>query len=94
MSKDSYMFLRQNKANIWLLIKEGRKATFTTAICSLISQTVQYTILKKYTILQKYTVWDHKQQTVLVNITSLTSFMYGLMVATIHSQNMELSFDI
>ena len=56
MSKDSYMFRLLNKATIRLLIKEGRKATFTAAICSLISQTVQYTVLKKDTVLQKYTV--------------------------------------
>jgi hypothetical protein len=68
--------------------KGKEKGKITTAICSLISQTVQHTVLQKYIVLQKYTVWDLKLQTVVVNITSLISFTYGLMMTTVYSQNM------
>ena len=68
--------------------KGKKKGNITTAICSLISQTLQYTVLQKYKILKKNNFWDVKLQTGIVHISSLISFTYSLMVATIHSHNM------
>jgi len=87
MSKDSYMFLLLNKATIRLLIKESRKATLQL-------QFVDWYLKLYSTVLQEYTVCDLKLQTAVVNIASLISFTYSLIMATVYRQNMQLSFDI
>jgi len=84
------MFLLLNKATIRLLIKESRKATFTTAICSAISNLTVHSTKEiystteiyrlryqtvQYTVLIKYTVWGLKLETALVNTASSVYFI-------------------
>ena len=88
MSKHSYMFWPWMVVIMGSYVKEIEEAIFTSAVCSLRSQTVYFCSPVYFCSTVYCTVWAITLQIAAVNVAFLLSFINSLMMALFSSENM------